>query len=190
MLSVHLPPVVMTWAKFTATVLDSAEALEILVPHDGTFIGVVTAVHADAPPILKWDRPHRRNPVSWYFYNGGSSASSWKLEPHRWYKINAIAPYPNLWGERPMPYLAEGVVLVIDGAVDTRQPGNCLFPEILIDDLHAVRSTIEAYAHSAQIAGKEEAGACGYGIGKNGARCTLRAFALGAWTSYQIDRWD
>jgi hypothetical protein len=152
---------------------------------------LTTAAIADAPPILKWDREDERNPVGWYVYNGGSVASQWRLVGGQWSKINAISSLPSMWGSRPMPFLAEGVVLVLDGAADTKSgSGNALFPECLRDELHGARSTIEAYSRSAELAERAEASACGYNIQKSAADCTLRAFAAGAWTSYRIDRWD
>lgn len=189
-LPVDMPPVTMTWDKFTRTVLTSAERLEILVPSIGRFIGLTTAANADAPPILKWDREDERNPVAWYVYHRGSPATQWGLRGGSWTKVNAITPLPTMWGSRPSPFLGEGMVLVIDGAADTRtDSGNALFPECLRDDLHGIRSVVEAYSRTAVLGGREMA-AAGYDIRKGAADCTLRAFAGGAWTCYRIDRWD
>lgn len=186
-----LPAVTVTWDKFSRTVLTNAERVEILVPAHGRFIALTTAANVDAPPILKWDREDERNPVAWYVYPGGSSASQWRLTAGQWAKVTAIAPLPNMWGSRPMPFISEGVVLVIDGAGDTRtSSGNALFPECLREELHGARATIEAYSRSAELAGRTEASACGYDIRKQSADCVLRAFSAGAWNSYRIDRWD
>jgi hypothetical protein len=180
----------MTWDKFTRTVLSTAERLEILVPHTGRFIALTTAVNADAPPILKWDREDERNPVAWYVYPNGSPASQWGLQSGSWAKVNAITPFPNMWGSQPMPFIGEGAVLALDGCADTREAGNALFPECLRAEVHGARATIEAYSRSATISGRESASACGYDIRKSAADCTLRAFSGGAWSSYRIDRWD
>lgn len=186
---VDMPAVTMTWDKFTRTILGNAERLELLVPGHGRFIGLTTAVNADAPPILKWDNAEERNPVAWYVYNRGSSASQWGLSPG-WRKISAVSPLPTLWGSKPSPFLGEGVVLVIDGAADTGTgQGNALFPECLRNDLHGIRSVVEAYSRTAVLSGREQA-AAGYDIRKDATDCTLRAFISGAWTSYRIDRWD
>ena len=69
----------MTWDKFQRTVLPSAERIEFLAPSHGSYTALVTAANAEAPPILQWDRDGARNPVSWYFWNGGSSASQFGL---------------------------------------------------------------------------------------------------------------
>lgn len=185
-----IPPVTMTWEKFARTVLPNVKAMEMLVPSHGSFIGLTSAVNPEAPPILKWDREDRRNPVAWYCYRGGSYASKWGIQAG-WRKITAVAPLPTMWGDQPQPHLGEGVVLVIDGAVDNECASLVLFPECLRTELHAVRSVIEAHSRSGHLVGQEQGSACGYDIRK-GSRpnATVRTLAGGRWTSYTIDRWD
>lgn len=192
---VNLPTVTMTWDKFARTVLLNAEQLDLLVPSAGRFIAMTTAANEEAPPILKWDRDDERNPVAWYVYSGQSSALQWGLSARSWTRVLAVTPFPNQWGSRPMPFIGEGVVLVLEGAVDSRDnSGNALFPECLKDELHGARSTIEAYSRNARIAGRNAGQlASGYDIRKvnnNSADCTVRVLAGGAWTSYHVDRWD
>lgn len=186
---VDMPAITMTWDKFNRTVLGGAKKLQLYVPSHGRFIGLTTAVNADAPPILKWDRDDERNPVAWYCYHRGSPASQWGLS-QGWRDIDIITPLPTLWGSKPSPYLGEGVVLVISGAADTKtDSGNALFPECLRDDLHGIRSVVEAYSKTAMLGGRDTA-AAGYDLRKDGCDCALRTFSNGAWTSYKIDRWD
>lgn len=187
---VDLPAVTITWEKFARTVLPAAERLEINVPARGRFIALTTAVHADAPPILKWDREAERNPVAWYVYPNGSPAQQWGLTGGTWAKVTAMVPLPTLWGTRPMSFISEGVVAVIDGAADSVNGGNALFPEFLRDDLHAVSATIEAYSRRARLSGRETASACGYDIRKSSADCVLRSLSRGSWATHRIDRWD
>lgn len=189
--SVDLPGTTMTWDKFTRTVMPNVEQVEISVPGHGRFIALTTAANADAPPIMKWDREDERNPFAWYVYHNGSPAQQWRLTGGAWAKIAAIVNNPTMWGSKPMSFLGEGVVLIIEGAVDTRtNSGNALFPECLREELHGARPTIEAYSRSAILGGREEASACGYHIGKGSADCVLRTFVAGSWTPYRIDRWD
>lgn len=188
---VNMPTVTMTWDKFARTVLPSAERIELLVPYSGRFIALTAAAHADAPPIIKWDRDDERNPVAWYVYPNGSPASQWGLTAG-WTRVTALTQFPNQWGGRPMPHMADGVVMLLDSACDTRrESGNALFPEMLREELHGARSTIEAYSRKAVLDGYGEPAACGYEIRK-GSDCTstLRVLSSGAWTSYRIDRWD
>lgn len=185
-----LPCVTMTWEKFARTVLPEATALEQNAPGHGDYIAMLTAANPDAPPILKWDREEARNPVSWYVYHGGSAASAWRLSGG-WTKVNAVSANPTLWGASPQPHLGDGVVLILDGAIDTRTgQGNALFPECLKAELHGARATIEAYSRSAVIGGREDGSACGYVLNKTKAAAHLRAFVAGAWSEYRIDRWD
>lgn len=183
--TVDMPALTMTWHKFASTVLPDAEAIEIRLPERGNYTAMLTSENTEAPPILKWD-----NPFSTYVYHGGSSPSQWGLHG-TWGKITAISHSPNLWGDGPSTFLGDNLILVIEGAVDSRtDAGNAIFPETLKADLHGIRATIEAYSKSAIISGREEASACGYSIGKNGSECVLRVLIDGSLNTYHIDRWD
>lgn len=187
---VDAPELTLTWVKFLATVVPDAQAIQLLVPAHGHFVALLTAADPDAPPILKWDRSDRRSPVSWYVYSGGSDAAQWRLTPD-WTEITAIIPSPATWGETPKAYLGEGFVLALKGAVDTRtNSGNAPFPEFMRGELHAVRSVIEAYSRKAQIAGRDEASACGYAVNKGEIGIVLRVVTDGRSQDYIIDRWD
>lgn len=191
-LSVSLPTQTMTWAKFAASALPTAEGIELLTPHGhGNFIALLTAAKPDAPPILRWDRDDARNPVSVYVYHNGSAAHSWGLAAGTFIPVTAVVPRPNLWGARPLPHLGEGLILVLKGAVDQKtNQGNALFPETLREELHQVRATIEAYSKRAEIGGREEASACGYSFNKGAIGVNLRVLVNGRHTTYRIDRWD
>ncbi len=181
---------VMTWEKFARTVLPTADALELLAPAHGSYMAMVTAAHADAPPILRWDRDDARNSASVYVYHGGSMAAAWGLASG-WVPVEAVAARPNLWGDRPMPHLGDGIIMVLRGAEDSRTgQGNALFPENLRDDLHAIRATIEAYSRCAEIGRPEGQKASGYGVSKGAVNVKLRVRAGGGWTVHTIDRWD
>jgi hypothetical protein len=65
----QLPDRTLTWIKFRDTILPTAEKMELMVPSSSSaFSALVTAVHPDAPPLIQWDSPEQRNPVTWYFY--------------------------------------------------------------------------------------------------------------------------
>jgi hypothetical protein len=67
----ELPSVTMSWAKFARTVLPTATKIEVQVPRDAArFMALTTADDLTAPPILAWDSPEARNPVSWYYAGG------------------------------------------------------------------------------------------------------------------------
>lgn len=184
-IGVEAPAAIMTWTKFEKTVLPGAEAIEVYVPSHGNFIALTAPVHADAPVIFKWG-----NPFAWYVYHGGSPASQWGLDPG-WARVNALVKAPPTWGSNPMPNLGSGFVLVIDGAVDSRTgQGNALFPECLTQDLHGVRSAVEAYSRTAEMQKREEGSACGLRVGSGKIGHRLRVTVAGLKTDYVIDRWD
>lgn len=180
-----IPPQTMTWQKFVSTVLPTGECIEVNLMGRMPFSAFVTAEHADAPNILKWD-----NPVSWYTYHQPTPPSRWGLAPG-WAKVTGIVPASPTWGDNPKPYLGDGVVMVIDGCVDTMTgQGNALFPECLIAELHAVRSTIEAYSRSAELQGRDQASACGLSVRNGQIGYDVRVTVAGAINRYRIDRWD
>jgi hypothetical protein len=191
---VSLPRQTMTWEKFQRTVLPTAQKIELLVPYRGSFCAMLTAAHADAPNILKWD-----NTFSHYVYHHepakghtAPDAAAWGLKAHAWCPVTGITPRANMWGANPKPHLGEGVVFVLQGAKDSgTDQGNALFPEILRDELHPVHRTIEAYSKTAVIGGREEASACGLAIGKQGTgNPVFRVTTDGRSAEYQLDRWD
>lgn len=181
------PP--MTWAKFYRDVLPHADQVEYFT--QGTnYMGLLTAVDPEAPPILQWDMPDQRNPVSWYVWHGGSTPPTFSLPNHAWVKAAAIALLPPMWNMRIKPHEGEGAIVLLDGARDTRRPSSCLFPEILKGELREVRATIEAYSKSRNIepAAEQAAGADLRKGSKWEARMRVRSGAV--VTEYVVDRWD
>lgn len=192
--AMNVPPQTITFEKFRRTVLPAAKQIEFyLPPHSLNFCAMLTAVHADAPPILQWDSEESRNPFSWYVYNGGSLPHSWGLSSGSYVKVTGITLKPNMWaGEERFSHQAKGALFVLEGARDTRNPGLGLFPEILKADLHKVRATIEAYSRSGQVDGADEASANGIlvGNGVTNQDNVVRVTTDLGMAQYKIDRWD
>jgi len=190
--AMSVPAARMTWDKFSRIVLPNARDLRLMVPARGAFIALTSAAHASAPAILKWDDAHHsgeRNPVAWYVYPGGSGADQWGLKA-AWTRVTGATLFPNQWGPKPQSFLADGVILVLEGAVDSHtSSGNALFPECLKAELHGVRAVVEAYSKRATLSAREP-GACGYDLRRGHASCRLSALVKGVWDEYQIDRWD
>jgi hypothetical protein len=159
----------MTWRRFAEEILPQARQMKLRVPYvDGNYTALLTAVDPDAPPILKWDMPEKRNPVSWYQYVSGSSAAQWNLAHGRQVDIKTVIKYPSRWNDRP-EHAYEGVVLILEGCVDMRTGGSSgLFPEILKPELYPVRKTIESYSRQTPPEGRDEATACGLALTPNG----------------------
>lgn len=188
-----VPAKLITFEKFRATILSGAKTIEFNVPHSGNFVAILTAANPDAPPILQWDSAERRNPFSWYVYNGGSPAAQWGLA-QGWTRVTALTLQPSSWFGGNYPHHGQGGVFLLDGAKDTcTNSGNALFPECLKSELHSIRSTIEAYSKNATIAAGEGPYACGYVFSKGSsanAAWVRVTDASGARFEYRIDRWD
>jgi hypothetical protein len=185
-----LPVQVMTWEKFQRTVLPGAQRIEFCAPERGSYSALVTAVHANAPPILQWDREDRRNPVSWYLWHGGSTAAEFGLRAGDFHPVTAITLKPSMWNGGHA-HQGQGVMFIIEGAKDSRKPEACLFPEILKAEFHGVRSVLEAYSKSAKMEGAEQASAAGVMLHHGESWDALvRVWADGRSLDYQLDRWD
>lgn len=189
----RIPAQVMTWVKFEATVLPTAERIEIQAPSYGGYVALVTAADPDAPPILQWDLESARNPVSWYVYNHGSAAESWGLRRNRFHEVCAVTLKPSMWNGG-FEHQGKGVIFLIEGAHDTRTPSACLFPEILKAEFHGARSVIESYSRGASI---ETAGgplAAGLLYSSDATHsfwgAAVRVWSRGQALEYRLDRWD
>jgi hypothetical protein len=188
------PDVTMTWDKLSRTVLPDAARIEYYVTTELAFYAaIVTAVNPDAPPILQWDRPDRRNPASWYVYTKGSPPGHWNLEGGRWHPVTAVTYRPSMWYGTALPNQGRAVVFVLEGCRDTtHKSGGGFFPESLRSEYHGIRRTMEAYAQAATIAGRDEASACGISL-QEGVKwdCRFRVTSkAGLVATYRLDRWD
>lgn len=189
--SMSIPAQTMTWDKFQRTVLPTAERMQFLTPSHGSYTALVTAVNAEAPPILQWDREDARNPVSWYFWNGGAPASQFGLRGNTFVEVEALTLKPSMWNGGN-EHQGEGVMFVLAGARESRIAGAALFPEILKAEFHGIRSVLEAYSRGASIEGMEYPHAAGVMLDKGNKtwNATVRVWSGGKSLDYKLDRWD
>lgn len=188
--SMNIPAQTMTWDKFQRAVLPTAERIEFQVPHHGSYAALVTAVNAEAPPILQWDRENARNPVSWYLWHNGSPASQWGLRGNQFYEVAAVALQPAMWNGGH-EHQGAAVLFLIADARETRMAGAALFPEVMRAEFHSIRSVIEAYSRGAGIEGIGEPHAAGVMLAKGGSwNATVRVWSAGRSLDYRLDRWD
>ncbi len=191
----QLPAKTLTWVKFRDTVLPTAEKMELSVPASSSaFSALVTAAHADAPPIIQWDSPEQRNPVTWYFYLNPSTASSWGLSPG-YVEVLGLTMKPNTWFSDRFAHQGQGVLFILKGARDSRNDSLSLFPEHVRGDLHGIRATIEAFSRSRKLAVPEgEPLASGLMLTPSANPTSwnlmLRVTSQGAVATYTLDRWD
>lgn len=182
---VELPAKPMAWDKFYADVLPNTLEVEVNLPYGQlSLYGMVTAVNADAPPLLQWDglEGQPRNPVSWYFWNGGSSAQSFGLETG-WNKVSAVCLKPCHWYSDKFVHQGPGVFFIIDAARDSRMSGSALFPEILRNEYHGIRSVMESHSRGSSISGKESGNANGIAL-QSGQSMTVRVKSKEGLASY------
>lgn len=184
-----IPAITMTAEKFLREVAPDADTIELNLPAGNhTFIGLTTAVNADAPKLFQWDHP-----VSWYVWHGGAPASQYGLKPG-WLNVNGITRLPARWNDdgQRFKHHGDGIILLLAGARETRQAGAALFPALLRSELHGVRSTIEAHSQGAQMHGLAEGSAVGIDLraGGDSFPTTVRVRSAGHTQTYMIDRWD
>jgi len=192
---VDVPPVTMTWEKFARTVLPEAEIIEFFVPNKNeSYVGLVTAKNADAPPILQWDFEDRRNRVSSYVYVDGSPPARWNLKPGVYHPVTAIALQPWMWHpEKVLSHRGAGVIFLLKDARDRDyKQGAGFFPGYLRSEYHEIRATMEAYANTAVVEGKDTAEACGISLMKGSTwNLNFRVASKGGLrVVYKLDRWD
>lgn len=187
--AMRVPAQTMTWTKFEATVLPTAERIELQVPSVGGYAALVTAVDPDAPPILQWDREDARNPVSWYVWSGGSTAGQWGLRAGWHHEVSAVTLKPSMWGGG-CEHQGKGVLFLLADARETRNAGAALFPEILKAEFHGIRSVIEAYSRGVSIEGMGEPHAAGLLLGSGSWNVAVRVWSAGRALDYRLDRWD
>jgi hypothetical protein len=99
---IETPAVDITFEKFRRTVLPNALRMELQMERVMNFTALLTAVHADAPPIMQWDREDNRNPFSWYVYPQGSRAEQWGLGGVSWVPVLGVTLRSSRpWGSLP-----------------------------------------------------------------------------------------
>lgn len=189
-------PVKITWVKFQETVLKDALSIKFYTTPRKNYCGFLTAVDPTSPPIILWDTPAKRNPFSWYYLEGISAPQQWNLPLMSWVDVTGICYKPSMWNDQYIQF-GKGVMFVLDGCKDIRKNGNpglCIFPEILKNDYHGVRSTIEAYSNENELEGWDQSSASGVmGDTAHGdwdwnilLRVKTRDFEI----DYLLDRWD
>ncbi len=190
----NLPSKKMTLEKFVTTIVPAAHEIEVKMGVSMPFIALLTQADPDAKPILQWDDPKNRNPVSWYVYSKGAAPSQWGVQVGAYVKVNALTAGPSQWNPKiKLPQHGERLIFVLDGVRDSQgeNVGLGLFPEYLISELHPVRKTIEAHSASGKLEGLAQATASGvvYGKGDSGS-LFVRVKSGSTIQLIEIDRWD
>lgn len=194
------PPIKITWEKFARDVMFNAYKLEYFVRPKDLFGTLITAVNPDAPPIIQWDSETLRNPTTWYTYSNPTSASQWNLK-EGYNIITAICYGPYMWHQEyasKFTHQAKRTFLLLENCKDTKHAnsGGSFFPSQIKNELREIRSTIEAYAQTAQIANFDEGNASGIILAQNtnsSASWNVKVRVTdknNTCTEYLLDRWD
>lgn len=114
------------------------------------YLSITTEAVAGVKPILLWDREESRNPFAPYTYVNPTHPSIWDQKFNDYNEVEAIIPTPTNWtGETIKP---EHWMFVMSHGYDACEPLHVpLFPAQLIQELHGVRSVIEAYGKTALL---------------------------------------
>lgn len=149
---VEIPVRQMPWKEFLETVVPTAKEIKYLVP---TVISGVTRLLTEQvegdTPILAWDKPDNRNPVSHTVYIKALRASEIGLKHGDAVKVRGITRLPYEWSNYSLAGVAGGHLIVLEGAVAPDQLGNDLFPVVVRSELHPVRHVIEKFRNSAVV---------------------------------------
>lgn len=146
----------MTWVRFRAEVLPQAKRITLRFGNNGykpTF--VVTAAKPGGGYLYKWDKPERRNQVSFYGYTDQLRAPEFNVTPFKETDIVGFINSPvDIESDTPNQ---NRVFMIVDGLHDTRSDaGLAIFPEDLRPELFPVRATIEMYSSTGTMEGRKK----------------------------------
>jgi hypothetical protein len=187
--TMEAPSIVITMQKFATTVAPSAEKMEIQLGHSAAFVSITTAVDPDAPKLFQWDHS-----FAWYLWHGGAAPSQYGLSTG-WVSVSGITRLPARWDdeeEQRFRHHGDGIIMMLDGARETRVAGAALFPSCMRSELREVRSVIESYSRGASMEGLREGSAIGIDLRESGSGfpVAIRVTKDGRSQTYKIDRWD
>lgn len=182
---VETPMQYITFAKLNK-LISGARKIQVLIAGRKRygFCVFTTAEDSEAPPILQWDHEDARNPVSCYWWREGSTAAQHGLTDG-WHNVQRLVLLPWMWGKTHQNF-PDAAAFVIEGAGETREGGNALFPEILKGELHGISRVMEAHANSQKLAGMGEP----HAVGLNAVGARIRVWDGSVVSEYFIDRWD
>ncbi len=188
---VELPSMKVSWEKFQRDILPIVTSMDVYIPYDnGAFFALVTAANPEAPPILQWDGldGFPRNPVSWYFYHGGSMPSQWGIAAPAWVSVGVVCLKPCYWQQpEKFHHQGSGIFFTLPSAKPKRTVGGSFFPENLRTEYHSIRQAMEAYSNSADVHEGAEGDANGICLDEKSS-LSLRVKVLGSsqYARYEV----
>lgn len=176
-----------TLEKFMNKIVGSADKVEAYIRTSEYFVSFVAPVHDDAPSIMKWD-----NNFSWYTYPQGSRSQQWGLKQNSYVEVLAIADKPCNWEDSNIKgVMGNEKLFVLKGCKDNNtKVGLGLFPSLLRNDLHSIRSTMEHYSNEGTLGTDVDNVAAGIVFGNNNQGLKIRVTSNKTVTLYEVDRLD
>lgn len=180
-----LPTITMSLRTFVETIATRAEKMEIyLPPGKGLYIWLTAAVNADAPLLFKWNHP-----FSWLCMDGATSGHL-GLPPGA-VPVKGITRLPSRWDDDAdkFAYTGDGLIFLFDAPRCPTTHTLGLFPEFLRNDLHEVRSVIEAHSNRGRLQHSDEGHFAGWDARQGNCTTLLNVTIDGREQEYFIDRW-
>ena len=170
---------------FITKTIKDVNKIEIFAPMHGNYCAHVTAVDMDAPCIIKYDSPDKRNPITQYVYNGGSDCYGWNVSGRAYTECVGIANYPKDMYKDGIS--DDAITFYLKDAYDLNNNSLALFPDDLIDELYPVRKVIEAYSGSESLELPEGQKACGLSVVMGSQQIiTAKVYTEYATTVYDV----
>lgn len=181
----HAIPI--SFNKFLIEVLPNADKIRCRVDYTDAFMCICTAKNDGSKPLFKYGHT-----FSQYTYNGGATSTQFGLFPNRYIEVTGICKSPEYFN---VDGKCKSYILLLKDCRDSNYEniGSAIFPELLIKELHEIRSTIEAYSNNSHLSNYENATANGINIfeGYNGMpRRFLKVESNGVELTYNIKLFD
>lgn len=196
-----MPPIdggIITGRRFAQEILPTAAKIFVNLRYQAyDFMGLITAVDPEAEPLILWDTPEHRNPVSGYSYVGGSQPSSWSLPTGQLIEVLYVLPAAGHFNHPIEKIKGCNVDLffVLKGAKDVVLNQIPLSPELVRRDLHEIRQTLSNYFTQGKLEplgeGQVEMSGLNWPISADGASIGVNLRVVthdGATIDYGVDR--
>lgn len=163
--------------------LQGAQKVEVYVSGETDRLGsLTTAVVPEAPPILHYDKPDNRWPISGYMYVKPVHPGAWGLERATWQEVQYVIPSHHAVYRMARFDPTRPTFVLVNGRDEGGLASLPLFPETLIQDLYSVRAVIEAYCATKRLENVED----GLTTWTAGVGDSIRITTADSVTTYQI----
>lgn len=150
-LDVNLPTAQIPLFRFLRDVLPTAHSLQVYLGAKVNIGGTTTAVHEDAPALMRWDKPERRNPFCQFVLVGAVAPQHFGLQANAWHNVRGVIGTPKNFHDPEAQAKDSYVLLEIEGVQKFDVPNSAIFKETVIGELHEFGPTLESYSKSTPL---------------------------------------